>query len=686
MNNKAQSRGVNTSFGYKSLVTSLLLTVFIVACGDNNQANESVTTPMPMEDVATADIKQPVQQDVGVDVYGLDVGLKRYSPLTQINDKNVQTLRPSWVLSLGDNRGQQTQPLIINGIMYATTHNATYAIDAKSGRQLWKTNIEYPADTVTCCGITNRGAAWHEGVLYRVTLDNHIHAINPENGAIIWDVVAADVKLGFSMTSAPLIVNGTMITGIAGGEFGVRAFLDGWDPKTGEHLWRFYTVPEPSELGGDTWQGDDWKRGGAPTWLIGSYDKELDLVYWGVGNAAPWNAAMHPGDNLYTESVIAIKPKTGELVWHYQFTPNDGFDYDGVNDPILADIEIDGKMRKIMMQANRNGYFYVLDRTNGELLKANQFVDKVTWADGIDMKTGRPIVAERVKNMLETGETTEIWPAAFGGKNLAPMAYSPTTGLAYANTFNVGWKYTPVEQEYKPGVFYIGMSFEWLLPEGPKGFLRAIDPLTGKYKWQFPTEVPMNGGVLVTEGNVVFTGAQTGELYAFNAETGEKLWEFRTGSGIIAPPITYQIDGKQYIAVASGIGGVYNNFSGDINLKNINPGGSIWVFELGDGGDTSTVSAATIKPPVIKVAKVVEDKETWSATVKRGAELYEQTCSHCHGVEMKTSGTTFDLRTFPKGEKDRFVTAVVEGKGSMPAWGGKLTAEEVSDIYEYVIH
>ncbi len=679
MNNKLQLS--------KALTTGLLISLIISGCNDNTQTTEPASIQKPAESIVEIQVAQPTQADKGVQYYGLEQNLQRFSPLTQINDGNVQTLRPSWVLSLGDNRGQQTQPLIINGIMYATTHNATYAVDAKSGRQLWKTKIEYPPDTVTCCGITNRGATWHEGVLYRVTLDNHIQAINPENGSIIWEKVAADVKEGFSMTSAPLIANGTMITGIAGGEFGVRAFLDGWDPKTGEHLWRFYTVAGPDEKGGDTWEGDDWKRGGAPTWLIGSYDKELDIVYWGVGNAAPWNAAMHPGDNLYTESVIAIKPKTGELVWHYQFTPNDGFDYDGVNDPILADIEIDGKLRKIMMQANRNGYFYVLDRETGELLKANQFVDKVTWADGIDMKTGRPIVAERVKNMLKTGEPTEIWPAAFGGKNLAPMAYSPTTGLAYANTFNVGWKYTPVEQEYKPGVFYIGMSFEWLLPEGPKGFLRAIDPLTGEYKWQFPTEVPMNGGVLVTEGNVVFSGAQTGELYAFNAETGEKLWEFRTGSGIIAPPITYQIDGKQYIAVASGIGGVYNNFSGDVNLKNINPGGSIWVFELGDGGNTSTISANTIKPPVIEVAEApVDDKSKWSDTVKHGAELYEQTCSHCHGVEMKTSGTTFDLRTFPKGEKERFVTAVVDGKGSMPAWGDKLTAEEVSDIYEYVIH
>ncbi|MBV1875217.1 MAG: PQQ-dependent dehydrogenase, methanol/ethanol family [Cycloclasticus sp.] len=665
-----------------------LMLMALTACHDNQQAeNKNIELAQLIITKAQEEPNKDTQQDKGVNYYGLEQNLQRYSTLTQINHKNVQKLKPSWVLSLGDNRGQQTQPLVINGVMYVTTHNATYAVDAMTGRQLWKSIIQYPAETLTCCGITNRGATWFEGVLYRVTLDNHIQALDPKDGAVIWQKLAADIKEGYSMTSAPLVANGTMITGVAGGEFGARGFLDGWNPKTGEHLWRFYTVPEPGKKGNESWQGDEWKHGGGPTWLIGSYDKELDLVYWGVGNKAPWNMSMEAGDNLYTESVLALKPKTGELVWHYQFTPNDGFDYDGVNDPILADIMIDGRLRKVMMKANRNGFFYVLDRTDGELLKANQFVDKVNWADGIDMKTGRPILSQRVKDMIKTGQTTEIWPSAFGGKNLAPMSYSPTTGLAYANTFNVGWNYTPVEQEYKKGIFYIGAKMEWVLPDEPKGYLRAIDPITGKAKWEFPTSVPMNGGTLVTKGNIVFSGAQTGELYALNAETGEKLWEFRTGSGIIAPPITYQLDGKQYIAVASGIGGVYNNLSNDIDLANINPGGAIWVFELGTGGDTSTIHAKTIRPPKSnKIKEVFDDKAAWSDSVKHGAELYEQTCSHCHGIGMKTSGSNFDLRTFPKTDKSRFMDSVINGKGSMPAWGNKLSVEEVDAIYEYVIH
>jgi alcohol dehydrogenase (cytochrome c) len=671
----------------KHIVYGVLFTL-LVACHDN-QPEETTQSGLIQKNIPVEkdELYKPIREDVGVNYYGLEQNLQRYSSLKQINDENVQQLKPSWVLSLGDNRGQQTQPLLIDGVMYLTTHNATYAVDAQSGRQFWKSKIEYEPDTVTCCGITNRGATWHDGVLYRVTLDNRVQALDPKDGSLIWQKVAADITVGYSMTSAPLVANDTLITGIAGGEFGARGFLDGWNPKTGEHKWRFYTVPEPGEKGSDTWKGESWRQGGGPTWLIGSYDNELDLVYWGVGNPSPFNANMREGDNLYTNSMLAIKPKTGELVWHYQFTPNDPFDYDAVNDPILADLEIDGKERKVLMQANRNGFFYVLDRTNGELLKANQFVDKVNWTDGIDMKSGRPIRAERVKNMLENKVKTEIWPSAFGGKNLAPMSFSPTTGLAYANTFNVGWNYTPVEQEYKKGVFYIGAKFEWLLSEEPKGYLRAINPLTGKAQWEFPTIVPMNGGTLVTEGNIVFSGAQTGELYAFNAQTGEKLWEFRTGSGIIAPPVTYQLDGKQYIAVVSGLGGVYTNFSNDIDLRNINPGGAIWVFELGSGTDTSTIQAETIRPPETNATKeTVDDKSTWSETVKHGAKLYEQTCSHCHGVEMKTSGTTFDLRTFPKNEKERFKDSVINGKGSMPAWGNKLTVEEVDDIFKYVIH
>ena len=289
--------------------------------------------------------------------------------------------------------------------------------------------------------------------------------------------------------------------------------------------------------------------------------------------------------------------------------------------------------------------------------------------------------------MLKNKTKTEIWPAAFGGKNLAPMSFSPITGLAYANTFNVGWFYTPVEQEYKRGVFYIGAKMEWILDEKYKGYLKAIDPLTGKSVWEYATKLPMNGGTLVTAGNVVFTGAQTGELYAFNAKTGEKLWEYRTSSGIVAPPITYQLDGEQYIAVVSGIGGVYAHLSGDPHLKNINAGGSVWVFKLGNRENTSTEHAKVYLPPVIEITdELFVAKEEWSEAAKKGAALYEQTCMHCHGINMVSSGSTFDLRTFPKTDETRFINSVTNGIGSMPAWGDKLSVEEIKLIFQYVIH
>ena len=464
--------------------------------------------------------------------------------------------------------------------MYLTTHDATVAIDALTGRQIWKTKVEYPPATprVACCGIVNRGLAAYEGRLFRTTLDAHVVAYDMKTGKRLWKSKAINFKAGYSMTVAPLVADGVVITGISGGEYGIRGFLDGWDPRTGKHLWRRYTVPSPRAKGGDTWPGDTWKHGGGATWLTGSYDPELNLVYWGVGNPGSWNALVRKGDNLYTNSVIAIRPKTGEIVWHYQFTPNDAFDYDGVNELILADLKVNGENRKVLMQANRNGFFYVIDRTNGKLLAANPFV-KVNWADGVDMKTGRPIKSAITKQMY-AGKQVEIWPSAFGGKNWMPMSYNPQTGLAYANTLNFGWTYQAQVPKYRAGVFYFGAKFAWAYPKGPRGYLKAIDPMTGKAKWEIASELPNFAGTLSTAGGLVFTGTETGAFKAYDAETGKELWHFQTGSGIVGQPITWSHDGRQYVTVTSGIGGVYSLFSGDERLAQIPPGGSVWTFAL----------------------------------------------------------------------------------------------------------
>jgi alcohol dehydrogenase (cytochrome c) len=514
--------------------------------------------------------------------YGMGYNLQRFSPLTQINKETVKRLEPVWNYSYDDNRSEESQPLVYDGVIYATTNSATMAIDAKTGHQLWKTKVEYPPETprIVCCGIINRGAALYDGKVYRATLDANVIALDAKTGKEVWKQHVIDFKNGYSMTGAPLVADGVVLTGISGAEFGTRDFIDGWDAETGKHLWRTYTVPAKGEPGNDTWAGDSWEHGGGSTWITGSYDPELHTVYWGIGNPGPFNAAVRKGDNLYTCSVMALDPKTGQMKWYYQFSPNNPFDYDSVAEMVLADIKVNGKPTKVLMDANRNGFFYVLDRANGKLLAANPYV-KVNWASGVDMKTGRPIETD-VSAKAREGEKVVVWPSILGGKNWEPMSFDPKTGLAYANTLNFGGHYKAVAADYKAGDWYVGMDLSdlWEWPQGPRGYLKAIDPLTGKAKWEQPSDLPRFSGVLSTGGGVVFSGQLTGELEAFDADTGKKLWQFQTGSGIEGQPITWEQDGVQYVAVSSGIGGVYSLFSGDERLKNIPAGGSLWVFAL----------------------------------------------------------------------------------------------------------
>jgi alcohol dehydrogenase (cytochrome c) len=511
--------------------------------------------------------------------YGMGYGQTRHSPLNAINTDNVSKLRPAWTYSLSDKRGQESFPLLYDGMMYVTTHNATVALDPVSGRQLWKTAVEYPAETprVACCGIVNRGVAIYEGKVFRTTLDAHVVAMDAKTGEEIWRVKSIDFKAGYSMTVAPLLADGVLIVGISGGEYGIRGYIEGYDPDTGAKLWRTYTIPAPGEEGSETWKdgGDAWKRGGAPAWLTGSYDVELNTVYWGVGNAASWNAGLRPGDNLYTSSILALDPQTGSIKWHYQTSPNDPFDHDGTNELVHA--TIDG--RDVIMQASRNGFFYVLDRATGELIAANKFVDKVNWADSIDLETGRPVDTDVVRG-ARAGEQVTYWPSAFGGKNWSPTAYNPDSQTVFINAINVGLNYKAVEPQYRPGVFYFGAEFSFDWPEGDRGELRAIDPMTGEVKWSSGVAIPRLGAVLSTAGDLVFTGASTGEFEAFNSATGEKLWEYNTGSGIVGQPVTWEKDGTQYVTVVSGGGAVYALFSGDERLAEVPAGGSVWTFAL----------------------------------------------------------------------------------------------------------
>jgi alcohol dehydrogenase (cytochrome c) len=514
--------------------------------------------------------------------YGMGYDLQRFSTLTQINRQTVRQLAPAWNYSYDDSKSEESQPLIYKGVLYVTTNNATMALDPKSGKQIWKTKLEYPAETprIVCCGIISRGLALYDGKIFRTTLDGNVLALDAATGKQLWKMSAADIHVGYSMTGAPLVADGVVITGVSGAEFGTRDFIDGWDPNTGNHLWRTYTTALKGEPGGDSWAGDTAKLGGGSTWITGSFDPELHTVYWGIGNPGPFNAGVRQGDNLYTCSVMALDPQSGKMKWFFQFSPNNPFDYDSVAEMILATLPVGGKPTKVLMDANRNGFLYVLDRTNGHLIAANPYV-KVNWASGIDMKSGRPIETE-VAAKARTGETVEVWPSILGGKNWEPASFNPKTGLLYANTLNFPGNYKAIPAAYKAGEWYVGMDLSKIFnfKDGPRGYLKAIDPMTGKAKWEQPSDIPRFSGVLSTAGGVVFSGQLTGEFEAFDAENGKKLWQFQTGSGIEGQPITWEQDGRQYVAVSVGIGGVYSLFSGDERLAKVPAGGSLWAFAL----------------------------------------------------------------------------------------------------------
>jgi len=547
----------------------------------------SAAVPLGAAAQTVDDLKNDDKTPGNVLTYGMGYSQQRFSPLTQINRDNVKRLVPAWFYSMANNLGQEAQPLVKDGIVYITDHEKTVALDALSGEEVWKSVIEYPPDTmrVVCCGIVNRGAALFDGKLYRTTLDANVIALDLKTGKEVWRTKSADPKDGYSMTGAPLVANGVVIAGVAGAEFGHRGYLEGFDPQTGQSLWRTYTIPAKGQPGSETWAGDSESHGGGSTWITGSYDAELDLVFWGTGNPAPWNPLNRKGDNLYTNSVLAIQPKTGKVVWHYQMTPNDPFDYDGVNEWVQAELTVDGALRKVIMQANRNGFLYVLDRTTGKLLAANKFV-KVTWADRIDMITGRPAWSEETKAALE-GKVVRVWPSLVGGKNWHPMSYSPLSKLIYMNTLAFGWEYTPLPlsevANLKPGDPHYGVKRPWLYlwddPNG-RGYLQAVDPLTGQSKWAVPFKSPNMAGTLVTAGGVVFTGRLTGEFMAVDSDTGKTLWEFQTSAGIVGQPITWEHDGKQYVTITSGATGPYVMRAGDPNLANVPAGGSVWTFKL----------------------------------------------------------------------------------------------------------
>ena len=527
---------------------------------------------------------------------------QRFSKLNQVNDKTVKSLVPAWSFSFGGEkqRGQESQPLIVGDKMFVTaSYSRLFALETKSGKKLWKYEHRLPEGIMPCCDVVNRGAAVYDNLVIFSTLDAQLVALNQDTGKVEWKETVADYKAGYSNTAAPLIVNGLVITGVSGGEFGIVGKVDARDAKTGKLVWTRPTVEGHMgyKYGADgnaiengmtgtlnaSWPGETWKSGGASTWMGGTYDKKTGLVYFGTGNPGPWNSWLRPGDNLYSSSTLALNPTTGKIVWSYQTTPHDGWDFDGSNEFVTFDMN--GK--RVGGKADRNGFFYLVDAQSGKLENAFPFVKKITWASSIDLKTGRPnyIADNRPGNPGTEAKGKSVFsaPSFLGGKNQQPMAYSPDSGLFYVPANEWGMEIWNEPVTYKKGAAFLGAGFVIkTIRDDYIGALRAVDPKTGKIAWEVTDEAPLWGGAMATAGNLVFWGTPGGYLKAADAKTGKVLWSFQTGSGVVAPPVTWMENGVQYVAVVSGWGGAVPLWGGEIAKKVsfLEQGGSVWVFKL----------------------------------------------------------------------------------------------------------
>ena len=572
-------------------------------------AGSALALSLAMTVPASADVSiDDIVKDAGTpnDVVTAGLGLQgqRYSTLEKINKDNVGQMTPVWAMSLGGEkmRGQETQPLVKDGVMYITgSYSRMWAIDIKTGHEIWEYDHRLPEGILPCCDVVNRGAALIGNKVIFGTLDAKLVALDQKTGKVIWTKTIDDFKGGYSFSAAPLIVPSKshgplIINGVSGGEFGIVGRVEARSVETGDVVWSRPTVEghvgtldgKPSTMTGktnETWPGDLWKTGGGATWLGGTFDPETGLFYMGTGNPAPWNSHMRPGDNRWTCSRIAIDVETGDIKWGFQTTPNDGWDYDGVNE--FVSFDKDGK--KLGATADRNGFFYVLDRTNGAFQGAWPFVEKISWAKEID-KNGRPVFnADNrpgdPKKAADGKKGSSVFavPSFLGGKNQMPMAYSPDTKLFYVPANEWGMEIWNEPITYKKGAAYLGAGFTIkTLSDGPIGALRAIDPKSGKIVWETPNNAPLWGGVLTTGGNLVWWGTPEGFLQAADAKTGKIVWKFQTGSGVVAPPITWEDKGEQYVAVVSGWGGAVPLWGGDVAKKvnYLEQGGSVWVFKL----------------------------------------------------------------------------------------------------------
>ncbi len=661
-----------------------------------------VTSATPM--VSAARLLNPETEDWLS--HGRTYSEQRYSPLTQINDKNIGELGLAWYVDLASTRGIEATPLVADGVMYTTeSWSVVHALDAGTGEQLWQYDPEVPrtSGAFACCDVVNRGVALWQDKLFVGTIDGRLIALDSATGSPVWDVQTTDPQQPYTITGALRVMKGKVVIGNGGAEYGVRGYVSAYDADTGELVWRFYTVPgDPSlpfesaamERAAETWTGEWWTMGGGGTvWDSMAYDPELDLLYVGVGNGSPWDRKLRSpggGDNLFLASIVALKADTGEYVWHYQTTPGETWDYTATQHMILADLQMEGEVRKVIMQAPKNGFFYVLDRATGEFISAKPYVP-VDWATHIDAQ-GRPVESAGVRERADPRLTK---PSPMGGHNWQPMAYSPGTGLVYIPAADLAFPYLEDPGfQYKPGVTNTGLDHATMsMPEDPRvqqavletlsGSLIAWDPIAQKQAWRVPHSSPWNGGILATAGNLLFQGRAKGEFVAYRADTGERQWSMNAQSGVLAAPVTYALDGEQYVTVMVGWGTAYGLISGrlarSLNVANVS---RVLTFKL---GGTETL------PALAELASTNPKQPPASApaeTVATGKKLFHRFCFGCHGEAAISGSSLPDLRYMTAGTHAQWIPIVLGGlrqARGMVGYADYLSAEDADAIHAYVI-
>ncbi len=701
----AQNRGPRIT-----MILVLALTAsFRVSSSHSAQQSQRAAAAKPA-DVDGARIIQADHEPENWLSHGRTYNEQRFSPLKAINDENVNQVALAWYYSLDTRRGQEATPLVVDGVMYFTTAwSKVISLDAASGVRRWEYDPKVPPEWAVnaCCDVVNRGVAAWKGKVFVGTLDGRLIALDTAIGKPVWETLTIDPKMRYAITGAPRVVKGKVIIGNGGAEMGVRGYVSAYDAETGNLVWRFYTVPgDPSkpfespflEKAAKTWSGEWWKNGGGGTvWDAMAYDPQLDLLYIGSGNADPWARRIRNAraqDNLLASSIIALRPDTGEYVWHYQENPGDEWDYDSAEQIILADLRIDGQLRQVLLHAPKNGFFYVLDRATGKLLSAKPFT-RVTWATGIDLQTGRPIESPEAQ-YEGSDKPSVVSPGPGGAHSWQPASYSPDTGLVYFPVLEAGFAYKSAEHfshntlAWNTGIDPVAAG----LPQEPnikkailgsiKGHLTAWDPVKQIEVWRADRPGPLNGGVLSTAGNLVFEGTGNGQFEAFRANTGEKIWSASTQSGITAGPISYTVNGEQYIAILVGWGGVLPLAAGEVARQSprMNNVPRMLAFKL--GGKASLPSVPELKPQILMPPRATASL----ATVKKGEELYQRFCGGCHGDVAVSGGVLPDLRYSGALANQHWLSIVrdgVLGLYGMVGFSKELSRQDAEAIRAYVI-